>query len=200
MESPPTDSALVEAARRWVYDRYPYNRVHLLRSLEWLDEVAPGSSEAMRIATVTHDMERAFPGPDQPTMTSLVDPEYDRAHAERSARVVGAWLREAGVAAGLVTGVEALVRAHEVGGWPEADLVQAADSLSFLDTNVELMLGFARSGRFSVDNVRRKLSHMRDRIRIPELRALAEPLAVTALARLDELGDALDPTDQQERP
>jgi hypothetical protein len=32
--------------------------------------------------------------------------------------------------------LKALVRAHEDGGWPEVDLIQAADSLSFLEDAV----------------------------------------------------------------
>ena len=43
--------------------------------------------------------------------------------------------------------VEALVRVHEEGGWPEADLVQAADSLSFLETMVPLVVGWVQAGR-----------------------------------------------------
>jgi hypothetical protein len=68
------ESALVEKARTWVVENYPYNRDHLLRALEWLDHLAPGAREAVRLATLTHDMERAFPGPDSPVMESLDDP------------------------------------------------------------------------------------------------------------------------------
>jgi hypothetical protein len=182
-----TESRLVAAARDWVVDRYPYNRDHLVRSLEWLDRVAPGASEAMRLATLTHDMERAFPGPDQPVAASLSDPDYLRAHSERSARIVASWLRDKGADDALVTEVEALIRAHEIGGWSGADLVQAADSLSFLDTNVDLFLGLVRSGRFTADEVRRKFESSRDRIRLPHLRALAEPIAARAVARLEVL-------------
>src|SRR5262245_42698370 len=80
-----SESKLMAATRQWVIDRYPYNRNHLLRALEWLDRVAPGSGEAVRLATLTHDMERAFPGPDQPHSPRFVDAECDRLHAERSA-------------------------------------------------------------------------------------------------------------------
>src|SRR5262249_32882181 len=127
--NPMTESALISAARDWVVDKYPYNRQHLLRSLERLDELAPGSAEAVRLATLTHDMERAFPGPDSPKMTTLHDPEYERLHSERSARIVGEWLRAQQAPARLIDEVEQLIVAHETGGWPEADLVQAADSL-----------------------------------------------------------------------
>jgi hypothetical protein len=179
-----SESELMAAARQWVIDRYPYNREHLLRSLEWLDRVAPGSAEAVRLATLTHDMERAFPGPDQPHSTTFVDAEYLRLHSERSARIVADWLRSQHADAQLIADVERLIVAHEVGGWPEADLVQAADSLSFLEVNIDLFLTFARSGRFTISEVREKFEASRDRIRVPHLRAMAATLADGALERL----------------
>ena len=186
------ESALVEKARRWVVENYPYNRDHLLRSLEWLDHLAPGSSEALRLATLTHDMERAFPGPDSPSMTSLDDPVYERLHSERSARIVSDWLRAEGAGEQLTREVAALIVAHEVGGTYEADLVQAADRLSFLDTNVDLFLGFVESGRFSIDDVRTKFEHSYDRIRVPDAKALALPLYERADARLASLATRMD--------
>jgi hypothetical protein len=175
------------AARQWVIDRYPYNRQHLLRSLEWLDRVAPGQHEAVRLATLTHDMERAFPGPDQPHHAKLVDAEYERLHSARSARIVGDWLRDQHADASFIADVERLIVAHEVGGWPEADLVQAADSLSILEVNIDLFLGFVRSGRFTLADVRKKFEITRDRIRVPHLRTLAAPMADRALERLRAL-------------
>jgi hypothetical protein len=181
------ESPLVAAARQWVIDNYPYNRHHLLRALEWLDHLAPASSEGVRLATLTHDMERAFPGPDSPEMTSLDDPRYNQLHCERSARIVTAWLRDRSAPEPLVSEVERLILAHETGGWAEADLVQAADSLSFLDTNVDLFLGFVNSGRFPADAVRWKFEHTYDRIKVPHARALARPLVTHACDRLSAL-------------
>jgi hypothetical protein len=181
------ESPLIDAARDWVVEHYPYNRHHLLRALEWLDDLAPGSSEAVRLATLTHDMERAFPGPDSPQMSALDDPEYNQRHCERSARIVTAWLRGRHAPLGLIGEVEQLILAHETGGWAEADLVQAADSLSFLDTNIDLFLGFARSGRFPVSAVRWKFEHTYDRIKVPRARAIARPLVNDAFARLSAL-------------
>jgi len=179
------DTPLIEAARTWVIDRYPYNRHHLLKALEWLDRVAPDSPEAVRLATLTHDMERAFPGPDQPVIKTLSDPDYERLHSLRSARIVGAWLREQHAKEALVEHVEALIVAHEFGGWPEADLVQAADSLSFLETNIDLFLGFVRSGKHPAHEVRKKFNSMFGRIQVPRLKLLAQPLVDRALEQLD---------------
>jgi hypothetical protein len=185
------ESRLISAARAWVIDKYPYNRDHLLRALERLDDLAPGSSDAVRLATLTHDMERAFPGPDSPVMSALDDPEYNQQHCERSARIVTAWLREQQAPEILIRDVEQLVLAHETGGSAEADLVQAADSLSFLDTNVDLFLGFVRSGRFPGSAVRWKFEHTYDRIRVPRARAIARPLVNDAVARLSVLEQSL---------
>jgi hypothetical protein len=164
-----TESSLVEAARRWVVETYPYNRDHLVCALDWLDRLAPGSQEAVRLATLTHDMERAFPGPDSPEMQSLNDPVYIRLHSERSARIVGTWLRDNGASEALVHNVETLILAHETCGWLEADLVQAADSL------------------FSAADVRWKFEHSYQRIRVPHAKALALPRFEEAGARLATL-------------
>ena len=126
------ETAILVEARRWVVENYPYNRDHLLRALEWLDRLAPGAPEAVRLAALTHDMERAFPGPDSPVMKSLADPVYEQLHSERSARIVSEWLASHGADEQLTRDVAALIIAHEVGGTREADLVQAADRLSFL--------------------------------------------------------------------
>jgi len=179
--------SLVDAASRWVAECYPWNSYHLLESLVWLDRVAPESREAVRLATLTHDMERAFPGPDSPVMRGLGDTEYNAAHSARSARIVGSWPREHGADPVLISDVEALIRAHEDGGWPDANAVQAADSLSFLDTNIDLFLGFVTSGKHTARDVRRKFEYMYDRIQLPDAKALARPLLEEALARLNRL-------------
>lgn len=175
MCDPGVESRLVVLGRAWVLDNYPFNSTHLLRSLEWLDKLAPDATEAVRIATLTHDMERAFPGPDAIPIL-LNDRSYEKAHSDRSARIVGAWLREHAADAALVEEVEQLIRLHEWGGSPDADLVQAADSLSFLETNVELMVGFARNGRYSAAAVASKFDQMYQRIQIPSAKQIAEPM------------------------
>ena len=178
-----TESLLITLARQWVAEKYAYNRTHLLKSLDWLDRIAPDAAEAVRLATLTHDMERAFGGPDAIPIL-MNDREYERAHSERSARIVGEWLRANGAAADLVSDVQALIRVHEWGGSAEADLVQAADSLSFLETNIDLMLGLAASGRYTSENIAVKIRAMYDRIRVPSAKQLARPLWEEAERRL----------------
>src|SRR5436309_9384625 len=116
----------------------PYwNASRLVRRREWLVEVVPEAGGTLRLAALTHDMERHFPG--GPVSDLSRDPEedleYRRLHSERSALIVAEWLRGQSAGEDLVADVERLILAHETGGAPDEDLLQAADSLSFLETN-----------------------------------------------------------------
>ncbi|HEY3994113.1 MAG TPA: DUF4202 family protein, partial [Ktedonobacteraceae bacterium] len=132
-------SSVHTRATEWVTKNYS-NAEHLVKTETWLLRLQPAASEALRLAALTHDMERAFPGPDSPKSQGGVDHIYNRAHSERSASIVGAFLREQGAGEPLVEDVIKLIRAHEYGGWPEANLLQAADSLSFLEVNITMFL------------------------------------------------------------
>jgi hypothetical protein len=186
MVDPRVESVFIQLGRLWVIENYPYNSAHLLKSLEWLDRLSSGASEAVRLATLTHDMERAFGGPDAIPI-KMNDRAYEAAHANRSARIVGEWLRANGARADLVSDVEALIRVHEWGGSPDANLVQAADSLSFLEMNIDLMVGFAQTGKYSKAEVASKIDQMYERIQLPAARELARPMWEQAKARFEAL-------------
>src|SRR5262249_23936745 len=109
------------------------------------------------------------------------------AHSARSARIVGAWLRGQGAGEALVAAVEDLIRGHEIGGWPEANLVQAADSLSFLETNIDLFLGIVRSGKRTAREVRAKFDLSYPRIQARDALAPARPMLERANERLAAL-------------
>ena len=184
----PTADELLERANAWI-EGY-WNADHLRRTLDWLLVLAPDARGHLRLAALTHDMERAYPGPDSPVADArrpIPDRDYDRLHQERSARIVADWLRGQGAEPALVERVRELIEAHEEGGWPEADLLQAADSLSFLETNVDLFVGYAREGKhhYTPERVRERMRYMYQRIRLPQARELARPLYEAALARID---------------
>ena len=186
MADPRTESPLIPLGRLWVIEHYPYNSTHLLKSLEWVDRLAPDASEAVRLATLTHDMERAFGGPDAIPI-KMSDRAYEEAHSNRSARIVGEWLRANGASSDAADAVERLIRVHEWGGSPDADLVQAADSLSFLETNIDLMLSFVKTGKYSRADIGHKIDQMYERIQIPEAKELARPMWEQARVRLEAL-------------
>jgi hypothetical protein len=176
---------LEERALEWVQ---PYwNAEHLIRTRDWLLRLDPDAPEALRLAALTHDMERHFPGgPVQDlSLAPGDDVEYWRLHAGRSAEVVGAWLREQDAPEELTVEVERLVAAHELGGRPDEILLQAADSLSFLEVNPFVVVRWFTDGRCSRERSKEQLRWMRDRIGSERARELAGPLYEEALAAVD---------------
>lgn len=175
----------VAAALAWVTEVHPHAR-HLARTLDWLLVLDPQAGEALRIAALTHDAERAFPTPDGPPfgVHARASEEYERWHQDRSAAFVGDWLRARAADPQLVDQVCALVRVHEQGGSPEADLLQAADSLSFLEVQVELFAGMVGEGTLGAWAAEEKLDRMHDRIGPQRAREIAEPMFAAAHARI----------------
>jgi len=183
-------AGLVEPAIAWMAEVHPHPR-HLLRTLEWLLELDPQAGEALRIAAVTHDAERAFPpaeaGPS--SADGPIAPVYERWHQARSARIVGEWMLEQGADPELALEVISLVAVHEDGGSPEAAMLQAADSLSFLEVQVELFAGLVARGDLSEEAAGAKLRRMYERITLPQARELATPMLTPALERISNAGE-----------
>lgn len=176
---------LEQRADAWVE---PYwNAQHLRRARDWLLELDPRADEALRIAALTHDMERHFPGGPvfEPGTMAPGESSYRIAHSDRSARIVGDWLREQGAGGQLAADVERLIVAHEIGGDDDENLLQAADSLSFLEVNGPLVAGWYTQGRCSSERAKAQNTHMYERIQVARARALAVPLLDQANALVD---------------
>lgn len=174
---------LEREARAWIAPYY--DGEHLARTGDWLLELCPDAPEPLVIAALLHDMERDIPGgPKQDKRTDAWDdPEYNRAHSERSAAVVAGWLVGKGASRPFVEGVLP-IREHELGGSPEGDLLQAADSLSWLDVNGRLVRLWVENGECSTEKAKQKLVWMRDRIRLERARPIADRLFDRTLAEL----------------
>jgi hypothetical protein len=178
---------LLVAARAWVEAVHPHAR-HLLRTEDWTVEIDPAAGEALRLAAALHDIERAFPDPaaEWDSARDWDSPEYNRWHQDRCARIASDWLREQGADPALTERVDALIRVHEDGGWPEADVLQAADSLSFLETMVPLVVGWVRDGRAPRERAEGKVRNAVTRMAPGQERAreLAAPYLEQALAAI----------------
>jgi hypothetical protein len=161
---------------------------HLIQARAWVLRLDPAASLAIRLAALTHDVERMFAGGPQQNFAEdrWDDPDYLFAHSTRSADFVQRWLEDGAEPpdTSFIRDVRRLVLLHELGGDAEADVLQAADSLSYLETLQELTAGWVAANLCSAEKARDKLVYMRDRIRIPSARRLAEPLFEAAAARL----------------
>jgi hypothetical protein len=193
-EAPPVE-ANTEIERRAIEWIAPFSQaLHLERARDWVVRLDADASLELRLAAVTHDIERMFPG--GPVFDRATgrwdDPDYLYAHGRRSAEVVGVWVHEQGdVADGLAVGeLRRLITLHEFGGLDGADLLQAADSLSFLETLQDVVRSWVITGECGIGQARAKHQYMVDRIRVPEAERLAVPLLKAAMASLDDLDDA----------
>lgn len=175
-----------------------YQLEHLLAAREWIIEITGGiATEAMKFAALVHDAERFFPGgPTGTPQSAFDDADYLFLHSTRSADIVDDWL---GARPGVVDPafrrrVRALILRHEIGGDPEEDAVQAADSLAWLSTFDWLAVQWVRNGNYSVVGARKKIDWMLTRIRVPVALRTALPIyaaTVTALEQPEKL--AVDP-------
>lgn len=173
---------LLARARAWVAEAHPHPR-HLERTRDWLLELEPDAGEALQLAAVLHDIERAVPA-DEPHPGSSAAADYNDWHQDRAMRVAAGWLGAQGADPVLLAETCALIRVHENGGWAGADLVQAADSLSFLEVQADWFIGRVRADVIGADEAEQKFRWMHERIRVPRARELSAPMLDGALARL----------------
>ncbi|MBL4818382.1 MAG: DUF4202 family protein [Deltaproteobacteria bacterium] len=110
--------------------------IHAENTLTWLLKLDPAAGEALQIAALAHDIDRACPE----TKTRRQDyADYDAfkaEHAKNGARIVRKILEDHAVSPEITDKACALIILHEVGGNPEADLLKNADSISYFDHNL----------------------------------------------------------------
>ncbi len=180
----PSLSALELRAIEWLEGFYELE--HLIVTRQWVRRLRPHASLELCLAALVHDAERHFPGGPPSTPREFDDPAYLFAHSIRSAEFVDAWLAEDGeVDEAFRYRVSSLVLRHEVGGSPEADVLQAADSLSFLETLRWLTVQWVQTGRYTAEQAKIKHSWMLERMRPPEAVVFGLPLYRQAIFDLD---------------
>ena len=183
-------SPLEDAAMQWL-DGF-YQLEHLIATRMWAIKICPEASPEVQFAALVHDAERFFSGgPSSTPSNGFDDPDYLFAHSTRSADIVEEWLRNRSPAPNesFIRRVRRLILRHEIGGGWEADFVQAADSLSFLETLDWITVDWVRSGPYTVAQAREKLDFTVERIRPSVAVAAALPLYESAVRALDAAED-----------
>lgn len=118
--------------------KVPEDSHHAENTLEWLLRLDSKADQALQIAALAHDIDRAVE--DRKVRRSDYD-DYDTfkaAHARNGAKILREILDECGVARSIVDEACRLVKLHEVGGDPRSDLLKDADSISYFDVNMPL--------------------------------------------------------------
>jgi hypothetical protein len=122
----------------------PEDPVHAENVLDWVLQLRPDSDEALQIAALSHDIDRA----DVRRKVRRTDfNDYDAfkaAHANNSAKILKEILHECHVDQSIIDEACRLVERHEVGGDMRSDLLKDADTISFFEVNMPLY--FQREG------------------------------------------------------
>jgi hypothetical protein len=118
--------------------KLPEDPRHAENTLEWLLKLDPKADQALQIAALGHDIDRA----DEAKKVRRADyddyDEFKGAHARNGAKILQSFLAKYGVARPIAGEVCRLVTLHEVGGDPRSDLLRDADCISFFEVNMPL--------------------------------------------------------------
>lgn len=163
------------------------NPRHWLRTGYWIKEIYPEADEIMYISAICHDIERAFPlrdGEVKPEIKNWDDPEYNLWHQNRSAEFAEKVLRDFGFNDDeKIYKIKDLIKHHEVGGNEEMNMLKDADSLSFLENNIEMFVASIPE-KHSKEEIGKKFDFMYNRISSPKAKELAKPFYEEAIKKL----------------
>jgi hypothetical protein len=125
--------------------RVPEDPLHAENTLVWLLRLEPNADDALQIAALGHDIERALEIR-RIRRTDFTDFDtFKAAHALNSAKILTDIMKGCQAPHDLIGEVYRLVSLHETGGDVRSDLLKNADSISFFDVNLPLY--YERNGR-----------------------------------------------------
>ena len=116
----------------------PEDLHHADNTLKWLLHFEPEADEALQIAALAHDIDRAI---DETKVKRSDFQDYNAfkaAHARNGAKILRPILNAFDLGQDVVEEACRLVTCHEVGGDPRSNLLKDADSISFFDVNLPL--------------------------------------------------------------
>jgi hypothetical protein len=155
---------------------------HFDRTVYWLLQLDPDSTLAERIAAYSHDIERSYKG-----NVDLNSTNEDRKviHQEAGGENMRAFLEERNTDKALQEEVKNLISKHEIGGNSKQNKLKDADSISFLENNVDLFVNVFLEKR-GYQGIKNKFSWMFDRITSDKAKQLAKPYYKRAMEKLEK--------------
>jgi hypothetical protein len=161
---------------------------HFRRTVYWIKQLKPDADEALLISGITHDIERAFRGPDYYKKWKISEigfrnEEFLRYHSQRGAEIIVNFLKSQGAGKELIEKVKMLVSRHEIGGDDEQNILKDADSISFFENNVDSFFP-DRILETGAEKVKEKFDWMFDRITSEKAKEIVRPWYEDAIKRL----------------
>ncbi len=162
--------------------------LHALRTLYWLEKLRPDPDEALRIASISHDIERAFRQKDVKEIVKkpggLTNKEYFEKHEGRGTKIIGDYLEKQSAKKELVNRVKMLVSRHERGGNEDQNLLKDADSIGFFEVYVAGKATAEMVSYIGENETKKKIDFMYNRITSNEVKKIVKKWYNSAIADL----------------
>ena len=136
----------VKKKMEWIIKKsqVPEDPIHAKNTLEWLLKLKPDADDALKIAALGHDIERAIEERKVRREDYKDYAEFKEAHASNSAKILAEIMKECNISKKLADDIVFLVCHHETGGTRRVDILRDADSISFFHVNLPYY--FLRNG------------------------------------------------------
>ncbi|WP_456432244.1 DUF4202 family protein [Thermosulfuriphilus sp.] len=146
----------------------PEDPLHAENTLKWLLHLCPKADEALKIAALGHDIERAMAAQKVKREDFPSYEAFKEAHAANSAQILKKIMKACGAEEAFIQEVCRLVKRHEKGGDPRSNLLKEADSLSFFEVNLPFY-----ATRNSLEETRRRCLWGLKRLSWPSLKLVS---------------------------
>ena len=114
----------------------PEDSIHSQNTLEWLLKLKPDAEDALKIAALGHDIERAIEHRKIKRKDYKSYDKFKKAHALNSAKILKEVMKKWKVKKEFIEDVFFLVSHHETGGNRRVEVLKNADSISFFEVNL----------------------------------------------------------------
>ncbi len=123
-----------------------FDPIHSELTLKWLIKLKPDADEALKIAALAHDIERAITGITEKDLKDYSKiHEFKKEHAKRSAKITEDLMKKYNYDKKVIEKIKDLIEKHEEGGYEEANILMEADSFAYFEYNIEYY--FKRYGK-----------------------------------------------------
>jgi len=186
------DLHIYNEAEQFVFDSF--NKIgkssrirHFERTVHWVKKLKPDADEALLVAAIAHDIERAFLQKDvleKINSAGSAGTELIRPHEERGAEIIADFLKQRNVDTNFIERVKMLVSRHEEGGNDNQNLLKDADSLSFFETYVSIFVN-EKAKLDGKEKVRQQFDWIFNRITSEKAKKIAQPMYEKAISALN---------------
>ena len=156
---------------------------HHERTVYWIKKLEPDAGEALLIAGILHDIERAVNGD---WKAGSMDPEALKKHQNLSASEAEKFLIAQSADTGLIKKVKEFIAHHEEGGDEEQNILCDADSMVYMENNaVRHAEEYKQRGK-TREEVKKKLDYVFTRITSQKAKQIAFGWYKESLKMLNE--------------